>query len=242
MSFYFLLRVGEYTFPLGHRATRTVQFCICNTHFWQGQTLLPPTSNVAILAVASSVKMGKVAASSTRKRWMPTLVPSAWLPLASAPLWRKTCHWQHPSASYNRGSMCNCYIFCMPFGAKPNLLSSLIAGNPFPALARIHWSPRAPWPYGYPDMARRQLWNWDAGGLRHSLPISSHKLPTLPGAHPSKWGNRSSSIMWADNTPTTGYSSSSWALLCTFLSRSLQVPLVPGRTLICPNLLDGRPR
>jgi hypothetical protein len=53
MAFYFFLRVGEYTLPPGHRTTCTVQFCICNICFWQGQTLLPPNSNAAILAAAS---------------------------------------------------------------------------------------------------------------------------------------------------------------------------------------------
>jgi hypothetical protein len=57
MTFYFLLRVGEYTSPPGHRATRTVQFCICNIRFWQGQILFPPLSDAAILAAASSVAL-----------------------------------------------------------------------------------------------------------------------------------------------------------------------------------------
>ena len=57
MAFYFLLRVGEYTLPLEHRTTRTVQFRICDIRFWQGQTLLPPNSDAAILAAASSVTL-----------------------------------------------------------------------------------------------------------------------------------------------------------------------------------------
>ena len=57
MAFYFLLRVGEYTLPPEHRTTRTVQFRICDIRFWQGQTLLPPTSDAAILAAASSVTL-----------------------------------------------------------------------------------------------------------------------------------------------------------------------------------------
>ncbi len=57
MAFYFLLRVGEYTLPPEHPTTRTVQFRFCNIRFWQGQTLLPPTSNAAILAAASSVTL-----------------------------------------------------------------------------------------------------------------------------------------------------------------------------------------
>ena len=75
MAFYFLLRVGEYTLPPEHRTTRTVQFRICDIRFWQGQPLLPPTSNAAILAAASSVtlimdnkKRGNGATSFTRKR------------------------------------------------------------------------------------------------------------------------------------------------------------------------------
>ena len=57
MAFYFLLRVGEYTLPPEHRTTRTVQFRICDIRFWQGQTLLPPNSDAAILAAASSVTL-----------------------------------------------------------------------------------------------------------------------------------------------------------------------------------------
>jgi hypothetical protein len=57
MAVYFLLRVGRYTLPLEHCTTRTVQVRICNIRFWQGQTLLPPTSDAAILAAASSVTL-----------------------------------------------------------------------------------------------------------------------------------------------------------------------------------------
>jgi hypothetical protein len=57
MAFYFLLRVGENTLPPGHRLTRTVQFRICDIRFWQGQTLLPPTSDATTLAAASSVTL-----------------------------------------------------------------------------------------------------------------------------------------------------------------------------------------
>ena len=57
MAFYFLLRVGEYTLPPEHRTTRTVQFRLCDIRFWQGQTLLPLTSDPAILAAASSVTL-----------------------------------------------------------------------------------------------------------------------------------------------------------------------------------------
>ena len=57
MAFYFLMRGGEYTLPPGHRATRTVQFRICDIRFWLGQTLLPSTSNAAILAAASSATL-----------------------------------------------------------------------------------------------------------------------------------------------------------------------------------------
>ena len=77
MAFYFLLRVGKYTLPPEHRTTRTVQFRLCDIRFWQGQTLLPLTSDAAILAAASSVtlimdnqikRMGNAATSSTRKQ------------------------------------------------------------------------------------------------------------------------------------------------------------------------------
>ncbi len=57
MAFYFLLLVGEYMLPPGHRSTRTVQFRISDIRFWQGQTLLPPTSDAALLASASSVTL-----------------------------------------------------------------------------------------------------------------------------------------------------------------------------------------
>ena len=57
MAFYFLLRVGEYTLPPEHRTTRTVQFRLCDIRFWQGQTLLPLTSDAAVLAAASSVTL-----------------------------------------------------------------------------------------------------------------------------------------------------------------------------------------
>jgi hypothetical protein len=46
-AFYFLLRVGEYTLPPAHVTTRTIPFRVCDTRFWQGQTLLPPTSDAA---------------------------------------------------------------------------------------------------------------------------------------------------------------------------------------------------
>ena len=57
MDYYFLLGVGKYTLPPGHRTTRTVQFCICNICFWKGQILLPSTNDAAILAAASSVTL-----------------------------------------------------------------------------------------------------------------------------------------------------------------------------------------
>lgn len=57
MAFFFLLRVGEYTLPPAHVKTRTIPFRVCDTRFWQGQTLLPPTSDAATLAAASSVTL-----------------------------------------------------------------------------------------------------------------------------------------------------------------------------------------
>ncbi|KAI2491432.1 hypothetical protein MHU86_23122 [Fragilaria crotonensis] len=57
MAFYFLLRVGEYTLPPAHVTTRTIQFRVSDTRFWQGQTLLPPTSEAATLAAATSVTL-----------------------------------------------------------------------------------------------------------------------------------------------------------------------------------------
>ena len=57
MAFFFLLRVGEYTRPRAHTVTRTIQFRVCDVRFWQGQTLLPLTSDAATLAGASSVTL-----------------------------------------------------------------------------------------------------------------------------------------------------------------------------------------
>ena len=57
MAFFFLLRVGEYTRPADHVTTRTVQFRVCDIRFWQGQTLLPLTSDAATLAGASAVTL-----------------------------------------------------------------------------------------------------------------------------------------------------------------------------------------
>ena len=58
MAFFFLLRVGEeYTCPRDRVVTRTVQFRVCGVRFWQGQTLIPPTSDPAVLAAASSVML-----------------------------------------------------------------------------------------------------------------------------------------------------------------------------------------
>ena len=57
MVFYFLLRDGKYTLPPEHRTTCTVQFRICDISFWQGQFMLLPTSNAAILAAALSVTL-----------------------------------------------------------------------------------------------------------------------------------------------------------------------------------------
>jgi hypothetical protein len=57
MAFFFLLRVGEYTRPHDRVVTRTVQFRVCDVRFWQGQTLLPPHSDPATLAAASSVTL-----------------------------------------------------------------------------------------------------------------------------------------------------------------------------------------
>ena len=58
MAFFVLLRVGEYTRPHGRVVTRTVQFCVsCDVRLWQGQMLLPPTSNPALLTATSSVTL-----------------------------------------------------------------------------------------------------------------------------------------------------------------------------------------
>ena len=57
MAFFFLLRVDKYTRPAHDRVvTRTVQFRVCDVRLWQeGQPLLPPHSDPATLAAASSV-------------------------------------------------------------------------------------------------------------------------------------------------------------------------------------------
>ncbi|KAI2500877.1 hypothetical protein MHU86_13597 [Fragilaria crotonensis] len=57
LAFFFLLRVGEYTLPAAHVRTRTVQFRVCDIKFWDGQTILPHTSDPAVLAAATSVTL-----------------------------------------------------------------------------------------------------------------------------------------------------------------------------------------
>ena len=57
MAFYFLLGVGEYTLPPAHVTTRTIQLRVCDTRFWQGQTLLPRTSDASTLAATTSVTL-----------------------------------------------------------------------------------------------------------------------------------------------------------------------------------------
>ena len=57
VAFYFLLRVGEYTLKPEHQPTRTIQFRLGDVRFWQGQTLLPLTSDAVTLAAASSVTL-----------------------------------------------------------------------------------------------------------------------------------------------------------------------------------------
>ena len=52
-----ILRVGEYTRPHDRVVTRTAQFRVCDVRLWQGQTLLPPHSNPATLAAASSAML-----------------------------------------------------------------------------------------------------------------------------------------------------------------------------------------
>ena len=42
MTFFFLLRVGEYTRPHDRVVTRTVQFRVCDVRFWLGHMLLRP--------------------------------------------------------------------------------------------------------------------------------------------------------------------------------------------------------
>ena len=55
LAFFFLLRVGEYTLPAAH--VRTVQFRLCDVKFWAGQTILPHTSDPAVLLAATSVTL-----------------------------------------------------------------------------------------------------------------------------------------------------------------------------------------
>ncbi len=151
MAFYFLLRVGEYTLPPEHRTTRTVQFRICDIQFWQGQTLLPPTSDAAILTAASSVTL-----INHREAVKGNFCPVRSTAARVSAIMAQGIPLTMPIIFVQPGSMCNRLIFCLPSGAEPNLLSSLIAGTHFPKLARIRCPPRAPWPCGCPDMARRQ--------------------------------------------------------------------------------------
>jgi integrase len=43
IAFFFLLRVGEYTMPLGNRRTRTVQFRLKDVKFWKNGTVVAHT-------------------------------------------------------------------------------------------------------------------------------------------------------------------------------------------------------
>lgn len=56
IAFYFLLRVGEYTFP-GTRLTRTVQFRVQDVRFWRKEELLPHTATFADLSKADSATL-----------------------------------------------------------------------------------------------------------------------------------------------------------------------------------------
>jgi hypothetical protein len=56
IAFFFLLRVGEYTFP-GKRLTRTVQFRVQDVRFWKKETLLPTTATLAELTNADSATL-----------------------------------------------------------------------------------------------------------------------------------------------------------------------------------------
>jgi integrase len=56
VAFFFLLRVGEYTFP-GKRLTRTVQFRVQDVRFWKKATLLPKTATLAELINADSATL-----------------------------------------------------------------------------------------------------------------------------------------------------------------------------------------
>jgi hypothetical protein len=57
-AFFFLLRVGEYTFPQGNRSTRTVQFRVQDVTFRsQDGMVLPNTASLAQLSAAASVTL-----------------------------------------------------------------------------------------------------------------------------------------------------------------------------------------
>ena len=57
IAFYFLLRVGEYTFPQRNRKTRTVQFRVEDVRFWNGDQRLPSTASLPMLLQATSATL-----------------------------------------------------------------------------------------------------------------------------------------------------------------------------------------
>jgi hypothetical protein len=57
IAFFYLLRVGEYTFPQRNRRTRTQQFRAQDVRFWIAGQLLPPTASLTLLLQADSATL-----------------------------------------------------------------------------------------------------------------------------------------------------------------------------------------
>jgi hypothetical protein len=192
IAFYFLLRVGEYALPPEHRTTRTVlQFRICDFRFWQGQTLLPPTSNATILAAASSVTLimdnqknvqrgDVIHQEAVNGNFCPVRSTAARISAILAqdmPLMTPTTfvqpriHVQSPHILH-------------AVRRRAKLVKLIDSGYSLSQIGAhlLHASgAMALWLFGHGPEAIMKL---DAGRLKPSSPTSTPKLPNLPGAHP----------------------------------------------------------
>ena len=161
MAFCFLLCVGKYTLPPGYPTTRTVQYCICDVCFWQGQTLLPPTSNAGILAAASSVTLIMDNQKNGQRGDVirQEAVIADFFPVRSTATRVSTIMAQGmPLTTHISFVQPEIHVQLphIPFAVRrrAKLAKLTNGGIPFPKLARIRCAPRAPWSNGYPDMAR----------------------------------------------------------------------------------------
>jgi hypothetical protein len=140
-----------------------VQFRICNIRFWQGQTLLPLTSNAAILAAASSVTLIMDNQKNGQRGDVihQEAVNADFCPVCSTAA--------RVSAIMAQGMPLTTPISFVQPGIHiqpPHILFAVRRGAKLAKLTESGYSlsqsdahscvPRVPWPYGYPDMARRQ--------------------------------------------------------------------------------------